>query len=323
MPRNISGGRLMAIEMDPPEQAPWRKLYTDAVTPAALEKFEPKLAALANSVIDAFAAKGECDLVRDFAEPLPVLAVCDLIGLTGKDPTIIRDLAYEFTTNISDSVHRQDSDARMAQFIVGELMARRAAPRDDYLTRIALAEIDGRRMNESELMLFMTGFLVAGHETTTSALTSLLFCSLSQPELGARMLEDQKALAAGIEEALRLHAPFHGFTRTTTVPVEIAGVIVGADEPIRLCYAAANRDPTKFDHPDKFDIDRPKRMHFAFGGGRHACAGAPLARMEMRVAFRELLRRLPGIALVEKLLERDFVGGLLAAPRSLTATFPR
>lgn len=319
LPRDTSRGQLPAIEMDPPQHGPWRKLFTDAVSAEALRSVEPALRSLANSVIDKFASRGECDLVHELAEPYPVLGMCQVIGLTDKDPALIRELAHEFSS--VDPAQRAGVYGRFGAFIVGELLERRVKPREDYLTRIALAEIDGRQMNEAEMIGFMTGFLVAGHESTTSALASMLFHALKSPELRARMLRDDKALAAAIEETMRLNSPFHGFTRTTMCPVEIDGVKIPEGEAVQLYYAAANRDPAAFDRPEEFDIDRPKNLHFGFGMGRHACAGAPLARLEMRIAFHELLTRLPDIQLTDDRIEWKFIGPIVSSPKSLRAHF--
>lgn len=321
LPPELSAGRLPALEMDPPEHGPARKLYMEALTPGRIKALAPRIAAVANGLIDEFASAGECDLMADFARSLPVLGMCETIGLTGVSVARIHELTDEFNRSTLDIERRKSVTREMGAIVLDELLSRRADPRDDYLTRVAQAELDGRPMNEEELTAFMIGFLVAGHETTTSGIGTLLFHALSQPDLTARMLADERVLDAAIEEAVRLYPPFQAFHRTTTAPVNVGDTTVPADATVRLCYAAANRDPSVYERPDVFDPDRPTNPHLGFGFGRHVCVGARLARFEMRTAFTELLRRLPDIRLTDTSLEFDLVGGTFLIPRSCRAEF--
>lgn len=321
LPTRREGPRLPALEHDPPEHGEWRKLYTDAIAPAALRQIEPEIERIADRLIDTFAGKGSVDLVRKYCEPLPVLGISAVLGLTGKKPEEMREIAVALTDTAGDPAQQNVMMARLGEFILGEVHDRRANPRDDYLTKIALAEIGGRPMDDGEMTLFMVGFLVAGHETTASALAGLIYQVLKQPELKERLLEDNKVMAAAIEEAVRISSPFHGFSRTTTQAVEVAGTLIPEDETVRLCFASANRDPAVFAEPAAFAIDRPSNPHVGFGAGRHACAGAPFARVEMRVALRRLLERLPDICLSEDKLDWRFSGGMMTIPGALRAQF--
>jgi cytochrome P450 len=321
LPPDPSAPRMPAIEHDPPEHAAWRKLYMESLTPEKLRAVEPSLRAITNELIDEFSGSGQCDLMSTFAAPLPVLGMCEVVGICGTPVSRIRDLSYEITRSVSDPERRASLNIEIGALVLEEILARRANPREDYLTRVAHAEIDGRRMDESDLMRFMIGFLVAGHETTTSALGTLLFHALSQPNLRQRMLADEDVLAAAIEETVRWGTPFHAFHRTTTAAVQIDGVTVPDDATVRLCFAAANRDHTVYEDPDAFNPDRGTNRHLGFGHGRHVCLGASFARLEMRTAFRELVRRLPDIRCVEPNLEWDFVGGWLAVPSACRVEF--
>lgn len=312
---------LPALENDPPLHNEWRRRYTDAITPASLAAMAGVIEAIADELIDDFAGKGHCDLVSDFAEPLPVLGISAAIGLEGKKPEEIRQLALAMTATVADPVAQREALGRLGEFILGEIHQRRRDPRDDYLSKIAQMEVDGRLLGDGELSIFMIGFLVAGHETTTAALTGLLGHVLPRPELRHRLMTDDAALGAAIEEAVRLTSPFHGFSRTTTAPVEVAGKVIPADQVVRLCWASANRDPEVFPHPDTFDIDRVRNPHLGFGAGRHVCAGAPFARLEMRIALRRLFARLPDIAPIDERPDWHFVGGMMTLPDSLEAGF--
>jgi cytochrome P450 len=311
---------LPAIEMDGAEHMEWRKRYTDAITPATLAAIEPKVERIANHLIDQFAAQGRCDLVHSFAEPLPVLTICEAIGLD-RDPDEVRQLAIMLTVNNTDPDAHAQAMGELGKFILGEIHARRETPRDDYLTTISRMESDGRLLNDYELTAYMIGFLVAGHETTAAALSGLLYHSLLDPGAATRLLADEERLSRAVEEAVRLTSPFHGFSRTTTQDAMIDGKAIPADQVVRLCWASANRDPSVFPDPDRFDVDRERNPHLGFGAGRHVCAGAPLARAEMRIAMRTLLKRLPDIELVSNRLEWEFVGGMMTMPKSLEARF--
>ena len=319
LPAHVATGRLPAIEMDPPEHGFWRRLYMEAITPAKLKAAEPRLEAIANGLIDRFAGAGECDLVRDFTKSLPVLGICEMIGLAGVSVGRIHELADRFTRS-----RGAEQGAVMQQIgaqVIEEVNARREQPRDDFLTRLAQVEVEGRPMNDAEVATFMTGFFVAGHETTTSALGTLLLHVLPSDELRARMLADDTVMTAAIEEAVRYSSPFQAFHRTTTEPAKFGDVTVPADQTVRLCYGSANRDPDSFINPEEFNPDRPFNTHLGFGFGRHVCLGAPLARLEMKTAFRQLLRRLPDIQLVEPAPDYAVQLGTLIAPRSCRVIF--
>lgn len=321
LPQDRTRPPLPALENDPPEHSFWRKLYTDSLSPPALRAMEPLIEEIADKLIDSFAANGECDLFRAYCEPLPILGISRAIGLTGKNPEQIRELALDLTETVADPPAHQHAIGRLGEFILSELYDRRAQPRDDYLTTIALAEVDGRRMSDYEASVFMIGFLVAGHETTSSALAGLFSHVLGRPELCGRLIDDDKAMAAAVEEAVRLTSPFHGFSRTTTKEVEIAGTVISEDQVVRLCWASANRDAAVFEDPGVFNIDRPSNPHLGFGIGRHVCAGAPFARIEMRIAFRRLLARLPDIAPVQPQLGWHFAGGMMTIPDTFDVRF--
>jgi len=318
LPSDADAPRIFALEQEAPEHMPAKRLYMEAFSPARLKLLEPKLEAIAHDLIDKFSGEGACDLVRDFAHPLPVMGVCAAIGVKHVSVDRIRKVSGDFGKNPE---RRQEVIMELGGLVLEELHHRRDQPQDDYLSKVANAELNGRKLDDGELARFMVGFFTAGHETTASTLGSLLYHSLRRPDLMAKMLADRDYLSAAIEEATRLCPPFHAFHRTTTIETEVNGFSIPANATVRLCYASANRDPDAFDNPDEFDPDRPKKPHFGFGGGRHVCAGAPLARLEMATAFRVLLSRLPDMRLVSDSIEYEYKDGVFISPVSLKAEF--
>lgn len=319
LPPALASGRLKAIEYDPPEHGLWRKLYLEALTPANLKDIAPRLRAAANRLIDRFAESGSCDLMKDFAMPLPVLGVCEAIGMSGVSVTKIQTLSTQFAQSRGEQQFL--AVQKIGALVLEEIHARRANPGDDYMSKVALAEIGGDVLSDADIAAFMVGFFVAGHETTTSTLGTLFFHTLPRDDLKARMLADDKAMSAAIEEAVRLYAPFQAFHRTATDNIVVGDATISAGSTVRLCYGSANRDPDAFENPDQFDIDRTANTHLGFGFGRHVCVGAPLARLEIAIGMRELLRRLPDIRLMEAAPDWQIQGGTLISPKTCRVEF--
>jgi len=201
---------------------------------------------------------------------------------------------------------------RQAEFgavTVGEIHARRDAPRDDFLTYLADIEVEGRKLDDDDYVVLLAAFLGAGHHSTTSAMASLIYEVFSRPELRDQLKADSAKIPRAIEEVLRLHPPFFGFFRRTTKEVDVQGVDIGQGQDVYVGWAAANRDPNVFDAPSELHIDRPNLRHMSFGFGVHNCPGAPLARMELRILLEELLELIPDLRLAGDPPEYAFGGG--------------
>lgn len=318
LPADEAAPRLFALEQEAPDHMRSKRLYMEALSPARLKVLQNEIARIANGLIDKFADSGTCDLMKDFAHSLPVLVMCAAVGVKDVSVDRIREVAGGFG---KDPETRRKVIMDLGNMVLAEVLDRRANPADDYLSLVAHAELGGRRMEEAELGRFMSGFLTAGHETTTSTLGSFLFHVLQRPELVDRLLVDDALLAAAVEETVRLTPPFHAFQRTAVEDTDVDGIAIPAGSTVRLCYAAANRDPEIFERPDEFDPERPAKPHFGFGGGRHVCAGAPLARMEIAMAFRTLMARLPDIRLASNEIEYLYLDGTFVRPKSVDAVF--
>jgi len=318
LPRMEEG--ITVLETDPPEHTEWRSLLQKMFLPKVLNAYRPKIEEIAEQLIDRFAAQGRCDLVTDYAEMLPAIAFFNLIGLGDRDPKALFQLGCDLTASMQDPSRYSEVFSRLAPMALEELRKRRENPGEDFLSAFATAKINGELISEIEFVKLMAGLITAGHESTATGIASLLFHVLSDPELRKKVTEDPAVESAAIEESLRINSPFVSFFRRTTVPQTFHGVEVPQDTPLMLCLAAANRDPKAFEQPEQFRLDR-KSQHVAFGYGPHTCAGAPLARLEMRIALSAILRRLPDIKLEASELKTTIYGGVFLKAVSLPASF--
>lgn len=319
LPRMREG--IVVLENDPPEHADWRALFQRTLTPKILTDMKPRITQIANQLIDDFKAKGNCDLLYDYALPLPIMVLCALIGLTSKTPREIFNMAMYLTSNMHDPEKFSVAFQDFAEMVLLELYDRRKSPRDDYITELTSATVNGKPLTDHEFVKVMHGFLTAGHESTSAAITSLLFHVLSRPELKTTVETDDELRSAVIEETLRLNPPFLAFCRRSTEPQQYHGAEIPADTAVMLSIAGANRDPSEFKDPATFDPNRPRKAHMTFGHGIHTCTGASLARLEMRVALSVLLERIPDIELQSGNIEYEIFGGIFMKPRPVLARF--
>jgi cytochrome P450 len=313
------------IEYDPPEQTAWRELFAHALNLDTPKRIEADVRRDVVELIEAMQAKGSFDLVEDFAEEVPLFALCHVLGFDQSKRSEIRRLTVDMHRYAEDPVKGPESFMAFAEFGIGEVMSRLEDPRDDYLTYLSTATIHGRPLTPHELGATMNSLLNAGHGTTVSGLTSLLYEVYSRPEVKQRLIDDPSLIPAAVEESMRLHTPFFGLYRRATKAVTVNGVEIAEGDSIQMCWAAANRDPKVFEDPDAFDLDRnPGRKRLmTFGFGIHACMGQPTARMEMHVALEELLTRVPDIELVDPAsVTHQFAGSETALITSLPARLP-
>jgi cytochrome P450 len=288
------------IEFDPPEHDGWRKLFRDGVTPATAARIEPLVRADARRLIGAFETKGSCDLIADYAEQLPLLALCHVLGLDPEKAQRVRSLTKEMNQASGDPDRVGAAFAALADFGAAEVEQRRSEPRDDLLTSLSSAEMNGRPLTTSEIGQFMVSFLAAGHSSTINGISALLCDVLSDTAIRDALIAKPERIAAAAEESLRLHPPFFGFFRQAhTDTTELSATEIKAGESVYLCWAAANRDPEAFANPAQYDLERSGPRILSFGFGIHSCVGAAVARMELQVALEELLARLPDIRLVD------------------------
>lgn len=309
-----------ALEMDPPQHGPWRAIFSDAITPRTAGAMQEFVRADINRHIDQFIGRGSCDLVHELAEPVPAETICRLVGIDDALVPTVRAAALAMFAAQGNPEEFGRRQAAFAEITLPEVHARRTHPRDDYLTRLASFEIEGRRLEDADYVGLFAAFLGAGHHSTTSAMASLIYEVFSRPAVRDELLAESKKILTAVEEVLRLRPPFFGFFRRATRDVAVAGVEIPSQCDVYMAWAAANRDPRTFAAPDELDIDRYPNRHLSFGFGIHTCPGASLARMELKVLLEELLRRIPDLA-VPVVPEYQFGGGDYAFIASLPGEF--
>ena len=290
----IRAGNLLGF--DPPEHTRLRRMLTPEFTVRRMRRLEPRIVEIVDDHLDAMDKAGPpADLVADFALPIPSLVICELLGVPYAD----RASFQARTGRLLDLSLPQDERlelAREGRDYMADLVARtQAAPGDDMLGM--LVRDHGADLTTDELIGMAELLLVAGHETTSNMLGLGTLALLQHPDQLELVRDDPAAVAPAVEELLRWLGIVHsGIPRNTTQDVELGGVAIPADSLVILALAAANRDPRFHDDGDRLDVTRDAAGHVAFGHGLHHCLGAPLARMEMRIAFPALLRRFPGLA---------------------------
>jgi cytochrome P450 len=313
------------IEYDPPEHTAWRKLFAEALNPGTPKLHEDAVREDVIALLEQLSHRETLDLQADFAEQIPLLALCHVIGFDPDKRAEVRRYTIELHASAGDPERGAGAFMAFAEFGAREVYARLEDPRDDFLTQLAHAQLDGRPLSPPELGATMNSFLNAGHGTTVSGMTSLLWEVLRAPELKQRLIDDRSLIPATVEESMRLHTPFFGLYRTVSRDVTVGGVEIPAGSSVLLMWAAANRDPKVFADPEVFDLDREvgRDRLMTFGFGIHACMGQPMARMEMQVALSELLGRIPQIELADADAVRHvFAGSETALITSLPARIP-
>jgi cytochrome P450 family 130 len=280
------------IYMDPPRHTALRSLVSRAFTPRRVAELESRIRQVATGLIDEFAALGECELVHEFAAPLPSIVMADLIGVPEEHRESFRTWTEAFleVTGPGDITERAENIYRL----FGELLAeRRLAPADDLMTALIEAQVDGARLSESDLLGFCFLLLIAGNDTTTSLIGNGAELLARHPQQRAELVAAPVLIPGAVEEMIRIEAPTQALPRTATQEVELHGVTIPPGARVMLLWGAANLDEREFPDPERFDIHRGAPRHLGFGHGIHFCLGAPLARLESRVAFEQLLARLP------------------------------
>lgn len=295
------------LNADPPDHARQRKLVNRAFTPPKVKALEPRIREVAETLVDAFIGRGEVELVHEFGVLLPLTIIAESLGVADDDLPRFKTWSDHFVAAIGNHDMSPDqlksmliSQSEFFVYFAAKIAERRASPQDDLISDVVQAELDGRPLEDREMLGMFNQFLVAGNETTTKLITSAIRILCERPELQDRLRADPSLIPGFVEEALRLEAPVQGLYRTALVDTEVGGIPVPAGSHLMLAYVAGNRDEALFPDADTPDPTRTNAMkHLAFGHGEHYCIGAALARAEGRIALETLLGRLDDIRLAE------------------------
>lgn len=310
------------LEMDEPEHTRYRGVIQKAFTRGALDRWEHELVRpIVNRMIDRFAHRGRADLVRELTFPFPVAVIAGMIGVDEVDLPGFHRMATEVLNVAADPVRGVRASQELRELFARVLADRRAAPRDDLTSVLAMAELDGARLDDEAIYAFLRLLAPAGAETTYRSLGSLLLGLLQHPDQMDALRADRTLMPQAIEEGLRWETPLLAIPRTTTREVEIDGVVVPASTVVGVHLGAANRDEARFAEPDAFDIFRPQKTNVAFATGAHRCLGLHLARMESTVALNALLDRLPDLRLDPAAEDVHISGLTFRSPLALPVVF--
>ena len=290
------------IFFDPPRHTKLRAIVMRAFTPGVVANLEPLVRKFSRELLDQTIERGEMDLAADFSIPLPMMVIAEMLGLPVTDRSRLKHwgdivLKLSYTIPGGEEANKASAEYRvvtgeMNEYLTSFLDQRRAAPRNDLLTRLVAAEVDGERLNEKEILGFFQLLLVAGTETTTNLMNNALLCLVENPEQLARLKSTPNLLPPAIEEVLRYHTPVQWVFRGTRRDIEVHGQLIPAGKLVLPMIGSANRDPKQFRDPNRFDILRDPNPHIAFGHGIHFCLGAALSRLEARIALEDLLERM-------------------------------
>jgi cytochrome P450 len=306
------------LYVDPPEHQRYRRLVQPAFTPSRMRAIETLVRARTTALLDEFRVDEIIDVVPGLAVRLPLFVIADLLGVPADD---WRQFSRWSELLIAAATAQDDETMQagieMAEYFLAVIADKQAHPADDLVSVLAVAEVDGEKLNDAELMMFCGQLLVAGNETTRDLISGGLVALADHPEQWRRLVDDPSLVGSAVEELLRWTTPVTSFMRTATRPVEIAGQTVAEGEPLLLLYASANRDDAIFGPTaDALDVGRQPNHQVAFGFGEHFCLGAALARLEGRVLLEELLARFSAIdraGEVERLAS-GVVAGMVTAP---------
>ena len=309
------------LEMDEPEHHAYRALIQQAFTRKAMETWEAEIVRpVVDRHIDAFRDRGEADLVRELLFPFPVTVIGEMIGLPTDDLPMFHGKAVELITIASNIETGLNASVWLYEYFQGIITERRAAPRHDLISVLAQAELDGQRLTDDEIIAFLRLLLPAGAETTYRSSSNLMFGLLTNPDQLAALRADRSLMPQAIEEGVRWDPPLTSIGRTCTKDTVIEGVLIPAGSPVQVCMAAANRDPSRWDRPDDFDLFREPKQHMSFAFGPHMCLGMHLARMETTVAVNAILD-LPDLRLDPDAEDVHVSGLAFRAPATLPVRF--
>ena len=298
------------LEMDEPEHQVYRKLHEYAFARTSMRRWETELVGpLVERRIDRLREAKRADLVAEVFMPIPVRVIAALLGLPEADVPEFHRLGIDLLGFRADMDRAMKASKELRDYFVGILADRRREPRDDMVSKLAAAELDGVRLSDEQIFGFMRNLLPAGAETTSRSTASLAFALLTHPEQLDAVRADRTLLPQAIEEGIRWETPLLNFIREVTTDIDFFGLHIPAGSTMAVNLGSANHDETRWDHPEEFDIFRERKPHIGFGHGAHVCIGMHLARLESTMIFNTLFDRLPGLRL-DPDAPQPFVAGM-------------
>ncbi len=287
------------LNMDPPDHTRIRRLVSQAFTPRRIGQLRGPIRKSADQLLDAIAAQDSADLIASYAAPLPIIVICDVLGVAPEDRHDFREWTDALLApDPAEPSRAKEAVGGMLAFLTQLIAGKRAEPADDLLSALIAVRDEGDRLSEDELMSLAFLILFAGYENTVHLIGNATLALLSHPDQLVALRADPGRLGGAVEELARFDGPAPlAIRRFPTEDITIGGVTVPAGETVLLSLASAHRDPGRFPDPDRLDIGRDATGHLALGHGIHYCLGAPLARMETEIALAALLERLPGLTL--------------------------
>ena len=315
--------RLSVLNMDDPQHTRYRNIVAKGFTPRVIAKLVEDTNARAARVVDEVAARGECEFVNDIASKVPIQTICTMLGLDDELWPRMVELTNMMISGLDAEGQGAGQIAAMEVYALCDQMAaaRRAEPRDDIMTALVNAEVDGERLDDGELNMFFITLIVAGNETTRNLINHSMLALIDNPGEADRLRADESLWPTAVEEMLRYGTSIANFRRTATTDVELRGTQIKAGDKVVMYYASANRDEEVFADPHRFDVSRRPNDHVTFGGGGvHFCLGASLAKAQIRATMQEVVQRLgnPQLAAPITRLKSDFVNGVTHMPITFT-----
>jgi cytochrome P450 len=307
----MDGEAAPLIFLDPPDHTRLRKLVSKAFTPRSVERLRPRVHEVVDGILDRAAEEGRLDVVADLGYELPVIVICELLGVPLSDRPQFAGWSSAASRLLDDDLSEEELNAGVvaalsfAQYFAELFEVRRKDPRDDLVSGLIVAEEQGDRLSIEELHSIVILLFIAGHETTMNLIGNGTHALLRQRDQLVRWRDDPSLDAPAVEELLRFDGPVHLTGRIPVEDVELNGHVFPRGKQAVTLLAAANRDPARFDHADRLDIDRPDNHQLTFSQGIHYCLGAALARLEGQIAIGTLIRRFPDIELAAPPVYRD------------------
>jgi cytochrome P450 len=309
------------LEMDEPEHHSYRSLIQQAFTRKAMESWEADIVRpVVDDLVDAFRDRGHADLVKELLFPFPVTVIGKMIGLPDEDLPVFHRKGVELITIINNIERGYNASLWLYDYFQNIIVERRADPRKDLISVLVQAELDGQQLTNDEIIAFLRLLLPAGAETTYRSSSNLMFGLLTNPDQLEALRNDRELMPQAIEEGVRWEPPLTSIGRTAARDVEVEGVMIPKGSPVSVCMASANRDPSRWENPDDFDIFREQKQHMSFAFGPHMCVGMHLARMETTVAINAILD-LPNLRLDPAAEDLHISGLAFRAPAALPVLF--